>query len=212
VSSEEGSERTFAELFSARRDLLALLEQLDPGDWDKPTLCEGWHVRDVAAHVASGPDFTWRTALPRLVRARGDVDRLIDEGAREAGQREPAEILEHLRANAESRHIPPKSTPGLMLADAVIHTLDICHPNGWDAEFPADRAKLVLSRVAKSGKPFGGKARAVGLHLDTTDIDWRCGCGDHVRGTAAVMLLALAGRSVYDQLKGDGVSAFADRA
>ncbi len=208
---EEEDERIFAELIGARRDLIAVLEELDPGDWDKPTLCEGWRVRDVVAHLASAPDITVLKALPKLFKARGDVDRLIDESARAGGDQEPSVILDHYRSNMESRRIPPKATPARMLADTVIHSLDICQPNGWHVELPADRAKLALSKMVKLGEPFRGKQRAEGLHLDTTDIDWRCGCGDHVRGTAALMLLALAGRPVCDQLQGEGVATLAER-
>ncbi len=35
-------------------ELLRLLESLDPGDWDRPTACKGWAVRDVAAHLLDG--------------------------------------------------------------------------------------------------------------------------------------------------------------
>src|SRR3712207_2467175 len=31
--------------------VLRLLEQLDEGQWDKPTDCEAWRVRDVVAHL-----------------------------------------------------------------------------------------------------------------------------------------------------------------
>lgn len=34
-----------------RADLLALLGGLSTEQWDAPTLCSGWTVRDVAAHV-----------------------------------------------------------------------------------------------------------------------------------------------------------------
>ncbi len=210
-NQEGDNQKVLVELAAARRDLLAMLERLDPADWDKPTLCEGWRVRDVVAHVAWAPDITLFKAMPRMLKARGGRDRFLDELARTNGDREPGVILEHLRSNIESRRIPPRSTHASMLVDTVVHTLDICQPNGWDVEFPADRAKLALSTMVKLGRPFGGRERAQGLHLDTTNIDWRCGCGDHVRGVASVMLLALAGRPVCDQLKGDGVPTLANR-
>jgi len=59
--------------------------------------------------------------------------------------------------------------------------------------------------------PFRGKQRSDGLHFDTTDIDWRCGCGEAVRGPSRMMLLALAGRPVCDQLSGEGVTELASR-
>jgi len=34
-----------------RAEFLALLRELDPGDWQRPTVCPGWLVHDVVAHV-----------------------------------------------------------------------------------------------------------------------------------------------------------------
>jgi uncharacterized protein (TIGR03083 family) len=34
-----------------RAELLALLESLDPADWQRSTVCPGWHVHDIAAHL-----------------------------------------------------------------------------------------------------------------------------------------------------------------
>jgi uncharacterized protein (TIGR03083 family) len=34
-----------------RAELLGLLESLDAGDWQRPTVCPGWTVHDIVAHV-----------------------------------------------------------------------------------------------------------------------------------------------------------------
>ncbi|WP_280378127.1 maleylpyruvate isomerase family mycothiol-dependent enzyme [Nocardia wallacei] len=34
-----------------RRELISLLESLEPADWARPTVCPGWAVRDIAAHI-----------------------------------------------------------------------------------------------------------------------------------------------------------------
>ncbi len=202
---------TYTELNDARRDLLEVLEGLENGDWDKPTLCEGWRVRDVVSHLASAPDAkVWKVASGML-RARGNVDRMLDEAARDLGERPVDEILEHFRSNVEATSLPPTVEPEQFLTDVVIHSLDICQPNGWELHLPADRIRLVLSKLVTLSGPFRGKERAEGLHFDTTDIDWRCGCGHHVRGPARVTLLAIAGRPVCDQLHGDGVAELAER-
>ncbi len=200
-----------AELFAARRDLLDVLEGLEPADWDKPTLCEGWRVRDVVAHLAQAPDIRALKLVPRLLKARGNRTLLRDQAARSEGTHPPAEILEHFRANLDCAHLPRGTSPDKALVDTVIHSLDICQPNGWELDVPADRVRSVLSIMVTLGHPFGGKARADGLHFDTTDVDWRCGCGDHVRGPSQMVLLALAGRPVCESLTGDGVQALAAR-
>lgn len=35
-----------------RAEFVALLRSLDPDDWQRPTVCPGWRVHDVVAHVA----------------------------------------------------------------------------------------------------------------------------------------------------------------
>ena len=45
------------------RELLALLRSLSPADWEAPTVCPDWSVRDVAAHLLD-------TALRRLAFGR----------------------------------------------------------------------------------------------------------------------------------------------
>lgn len=37
-----------------RQRFLALVEGLEPGDWEKPTACTLWNVRDMLAHQAGG--------------------------------------------------------------------------------------------------------------------------------------------------------------
>ena len=200
------------ELGAARHDLLRVLEDLEPLDWDKRTHCDGWRVRDVVSHLAATADSARRKSMFAISRSRGNCDEANDQLVRELGQRPVEEILAHFRSTVETASLPRKVAPADLLIDVVIHSLDICHSNGWELHLPADRMKMVLSQLVTIGGPHGGKERATGLHLDTTDIDWRCGCGDHVRGPSRAMLLALAGRTpVCDQLVGDGVAELAQR-
>jgi uncharacterized protein (TIGR03083 family) len=41
-----------------RRAVVGLLESLSEEEWDRPSLCEGWTVRQVAAHLAL-QNITW---------------------------------------------------------------------------------------------------------------------------------------------------------
>jgi uncharacterized protein (TIGR03083 family) len=58
-----------------------MLDSLEPAQWDAPTLCAGWRVREVAAHMSMG----FRYSLPRmvleLIKARGDINRMADRRA-----------------------------------------------------------------------------------------------------------------------------------
>ena len=55
-----------------RRDLAAILAGLPLEAWDAPTLCQGWRVREVVAHIT----MPFRYRLPRfafeVARSRGN--------------------------------------------------------------------------------------------------------------------------------------------
>ena len=51
-----------------RRDIAALLESLSPQEWVEPSLCEGWRVRDVAAHLLADETMLELGVLPWLAR------------------------------------------------------------------------------------------------------------------------------------------------
>ena len=48
-------ERSWELIAAERRALADLLDGLTPEQWEAPSLCAGWRVRDVAAHVALTP-------------------------------------------------------------------------------------------------------------------------------------------------------------
>ena len=41
-----------------REEFAALLEELTPEQWESPTLCERWRVREVVAHAVSNDELT----------------------------------------------------------------------------------------------------------------------------------------------------------
>src|SRR5690606_41760222 len=53
-----------------RADLLAFLRGLTPEQWEAPSLCAGWRVRDVVAHVVSYEGLGGRELARRLARGR----------------------------------------------------------------------------------------------------------------------------------------------
>ncbi len=61
-----------AALIAERRALLATAESLESGEWDHASLCDGWRVRDVAAHAAVVITMRPLTAVWGIIRSRGD--------------------------------------------------------------------------------------------------------------------------------------------
>ena len=48
-------EQSWQVITEQRLGLAQLLEGLSDTEWEQPSLCAGWRVRDVAAHVAMAP-------------------------------------------------------------------------------------------------------------------------------------------------------------
>ena len=81
----------------------ALLRGLGPGDWDRPTDCSEWDVRQMAAHVlgmaemvAAVRSFVRQNAL--AARAGGGVDALTALQVRERADLSPDEIVARFTA------------------------------------------------------------------------------------------------------------------
>ncbi|HEY3687043.1 MAG TPA: maleylpyruvate isomerase family mycothiol-dependent enzyme [Streptosporangiaceae bacterium] len=180
-----------------RRELAELLAGL-PGDaWDAPTLCAGWRVREVVAHMTM--PFRLRPArfAGYLIAARGNFDRMADRRARaDAAALSPRELTAALRDNAEHPWKPPGGRPEAALAHDVTHGLDITVALGLDRRVPEDRMRLVLAGAdnPRAVRYFG--VDLTGVQLSATDLDWTYGTGTAVRGTAQDLLLVLSGRAL----------------
>src|SRR5579859_3441824 len=89
-----------AQTYAERERLAALLAELTPAQWDAPSLCAGWRVREVVAHMT----FPFRTKPLRFVAglaaARFNFNRYSDTAARRDTSRMSAdELLRSLRDN-----------------------------------------------------------------------------------------------------------------
>ena len=64
-----------------RLSLAGLLEQLSADEWRQPSLCTGWSIRDVAAHLTL-QQVGLGGAIGMMARWRGSLDRTIRDAAR----------------------------------------------------------------------------------------------------------------------------------
>ncbi|MGW0365139.1 maleylpyruvate isomerase family mycothiol-dependent enzyme [Streptomyces sp. NPDC002990] len=178
-----------------RRELADLLDTLAPAQWDAPSLCAGWRVREVAAHMSLG----LRTSLPgfaaELLRARGSLHRMTDRTARrDAAAFTPKELAELLRENARHPWKPPAGGPTAGLAHDVVHGLDITVALGHPRRVPEDRLRpLLAAATAPRALRFFG-VDLTGIRLCADDLDWSHGEGTPVHGSAQDVLLVLFGR------------------
>jgi len=202
------------QLIAAERLSLAeLLDGLSPAEWETPSLCEGWRVRDVAAHVALPPQVP---GLPRLlaeaVRARGSYHRLNHDLAVRHAARPVQQIAAELREHAHSRRLPVVTNYRNVLLDVLVHGQDIAIPLGRTRSMPLEAALVSAERLWTMGWPFWSRRRLRGVRVSATDVDWSAGRGAAVEGPIAAVLLLLTGRpAAFEQLSGDGVAELAAR-
>jgi uncharacterized protein (TIGR03083 family) len=202
----------WAEVTAERTDLCDFLETLTPDEWDAPTLCTDWKVRDVVGHIVMGSEkLGFGRSVGALAKSGFSMNKMIANTAKEVGKEPPEDLLKRLRDNAASQTVPPMTKPADLLSDTLIHTQDIRRPLGKPREIPPERLRLALDDQ-KAVAFTGNKKRIAGLKLVATDLDWTYGDGPEVRGPAEALLLAMTGRtSVLDELSGDGVQTLRNR-
>ena len=195
-----------------RRALADLLAGLDASDWERPSLCAQWRVKDVAAHVALTPQSPGALHILALgIRARGDFDALNRDLAVAHADRPPAALVAELRELADSRRKPAITTLDNLLFDTLVHIQDVVVPLGLAASMPLDAAREGAERVWRMGWPFWARRRLRGMQLTATDIDWTAGEGAGIRGPIQALLLLLTGRTetALPHLTGPGLERLA---
>lgn len=176
-----------------RRDLADFCSGLSEADWDAPSLCAGWRVRDVVAHVVSYEGVGLAGFAGRLVRARLDPHRANREAVSQLAERDPAQLLERLRGAQEPTGLLTAFGGRIVLADTLIHHQDLRRPLGVPREVPAERL-LVALPLAMLAPVVGGAWHVRGVRLIATDLDWSWGAGPEARGPGEAVLMAAAGR------------------
>jgi uncharacterized protein (TIGR03083 family) len=177
-----------------RLDLARLLDTLDDDEWQAQSLCAGWTVREVVAHLTLA-DREFGATVRRLVRTRGDFDGVTGEMARERAVRySPAELVAQIRETASRPRRFPMSSAMDPLTDIIVHGQDIARPLGRARPVAVDRALPVLQHVWTSFF-YGTRKRFAGLRFTASDADWSWGDGSlEVRGPAADLIILATGR------------------
>lgn len=190
-----------------RLGIADMLEGLSEQEWDRPSLCEGWRVRDVAAHVAMVPTITTWDLFSAAPRAGFNPHRMNTVLATRSGSRPPSQILADLRAHAHERRTARVLSTRDSLFDVLVHSQDMAVPLQVDFTVPPEHARLGLQRVWEMGWPFHARKRLAGLTLRATDTAWTVGEGPEVSGPAIALLLLLTGRTstAVRSLEGPGV-------
>jgi uncharacterized protein (TIGR03083 family) len=196
-----------------RLALLNDLERLSPRQWDTPSLCLGWDVHDVLAHLIDTAMTTRLGFIRRLFRAGFDFDK--DNAAGVAAHRcaDPTVTLAGFRGVLMRTSTPPAAL-STRLVEAFVHGEDIRRPLGMRGDYPPMHVADALAyQVRTSVKMGGGKEHSAGFRLVASDASFKHGEGHEVRGSAIALLLAVSGRPVdANELTGPGAGAFSQRA
>ena len=192
-----------------RRAFGDVLDGLSEADWDAPTLCSGWRVREVVAHMTmpfrlSAPQF-----LGEMVRSRGNFARMADRVARRDAQASSDTLLDRWRSNENNPWKPPGGGQKGALTHDVVHGLDVTIPLGLEHPVSEPALRVVLDNATspKSLKHFG--VDLTGVRLEADDLDWAYGEGEPLRGVARHLLMVLVDRRLpTDLLSGTGSARY----
>ncbi|MEV6641980.1 maleylpyruvate isomerase family mycothiol-dependent enzyme [Amycolatopsis sp. NPDC051371] len=192
-----------------RRELAAVLGDLTPAGWGSATLCAGWRVPEVVAHMTMPFRFSTGRFVREMVKSGGRFHRMADRLARqEAASLSRETLVASLRDNADHPWQPPGGGPEGALSHDVIHGLDITTALGLDRRVPRERLEVVLGGVKpKQVKYFGTDLTGVCLRAD--DLDWSYGTGTVLTGLAQDLLLVLCNRRLpAGRLRGEPSARF----
>lgn len=198
-----------------RQGLVALLTSLSAPEWDTPSLCDRWTVRDVAAHLTM-PLLSKRQLVGIALRHPRGTNHLIREGSIELARRYGTDELTDRLAQLVGRHRPfPGLTCREALVDTIGHTFDISIPLDRDVVVPArevaEAADRVLSYRGRGNAKVFRPLPIDRFRLTATDHPWSTGSGPEIDGTMIDLFLLLTGRTArIGALSGPGAAGLRD--
>jgi uncharacterized protein (TIGR03083 family) len=177
--------------------LADLLSAVPTSTWDAPSLCAGWQVRHVVAHVTMPTRLTPERFGAEMAAAGGDFAVLSNTIAARDASLPVADHLDALRSPTLHGWQPPGGGAAAALSHSVIHSLDITIALDRPAVAPPQAVLAVLDQLAAAdGAIFG--VDVSGVSLRATDTDWRCGDGRDLRADSGQLVALLSGRTLPD--------------
>lgn len=201
-----------ATICQEREALAADMGAIDEAAWATPSLCPGWTVRDVLAHMTALARMTPPKFFQKLIASGFSPSRLqardIEQEKGSSADETLARFHSVSNSNNRLRAVPEKTA----LGETVLHSEDIRRPLGIQHEYPLHAVVTVVDAYKGSNLVAGTKRRIAGLALQATDIDWSTGTGPVVSGPMLSLLMAMAGRqAAIEDLKGEGVERLQSR-
>ena len=132
-------------------EIAGLLQSLYPDEWEAPSLCERWRVRDVVGHLISLGEVNPATVPISLIRHGFSTDRWLSELAiRRADGRTRGELILAWDLQLPSTGLTRFRTEPFMLYEHVVHHQDIRRPLRRPRQIPV-QTLLALLGLGRSG-------------------------------------------------------------
>jgi len=195
-----------------RAALVDGLAALPEEDWDRPSLCTGWTVRQVVAHMIATARMTPPKFFAKLAgsgfrfatMSQREIDRITADASTK-------DLVSALAARVDARTAPP-GPPTSWLGETIVHGEDIFRALGSYRDHPTAHVVAVADFYKNSNLLIRAKKRITGLTLRATDTTWQHGSGPEATGPILALLLAMTGRAAaLDDLTGDAVPLLRQR-
>jgi len=199
-------------------DIGTLLHDLDANEFDTPSLCEGWAVRDVLGHMGLGHTVPMPAMVAKIARFGFNVSKASAIASKQLFAGKSADEIRQFWDDVMVATHPRKGISKLIPAkagflDHMVHNQDIRRPTGHSRTISEDRLLRALELVRSEASPmFNPKKNVAGLTLRATDIDWTAGDGPEVHGPGEALVMAGAGRrAAVADLSGPGLATLCSR-
>jgi len=203
---------TWPAIHAERKALATDLHDLTAEQWDTPSLCSQWTVRDVLAHMTSAATLTPPAFFGKLISSGFSFDKVQESGVAAQRGSSPADTLARFDGVLTSVKHPPGPT-ATWLGETIVHAEDIRRPLAIKHSYPTGAVVAVADFYQGSNLLIGSKRRISGLALLATDTEWSHGTGPEVAGPILSLVMAMTGRkAALDDLTGDGVSTLRTRS
>lgn len=176
-------------------DLADLLEGLPAARWDTDSLCEGWRIREVVAHMTMPVRYDQQAFMAELEACGFDFTTLSNTVAARDGALPSSQLVAELRDETLHSWEPPGGGPEGALTHLVIHSLDVTVPLGVPPASSEEARRTVLDLLTGGGAHAHFGIERIDQGLEATDMDWHFGSGTPWRAPSTEILLHLTGRT-----------------
>ncbi|MGH7922790.1 MAG: maleylpyruvate isomerase family mycothiol-dependent enzyme [Candidatus Dormibacteraceae bacterium] len=195
MTDDQDLQPAVAAEFLALADTLGAIKE---AQWDTPSLCEGWRVREVVAHLTMAARYPEDRFMAKLREHNFDFTELSNAIARQDAELPTVELLDNLRARTMHEWAPPGGGYHGALNHVVVHGLDATLPLGVRRRGPEANLQVVLDDLTRGGGSRNFGVQVEGRRLEATDSGWSYGSGAPLRGAGEEIAVALCGRALPD--------------